>query len=174
MIQITKRLTQLVWYGPTAAINTLPWRLSTALIRAINAGGTGFVSYNPALSLNSLSNITTGQIIEVDALPAAFADPGFAIDNGTPPNSAGAGSVQLVATFPAGKTSAVPMPVLFAAEPGTYDLDAANPVVGVTNLSYAKAGVAVNLPVTLAAGEVLVATATAATGQDGRIVLLKQ
>ena len=173
MIQITKRFTQLVWFGPTTAFNTVPWRTSVNIIRTINPAGTGSSSYDPTQGLNSFSSVATGQIIEVDALAVAYQGAGFALDNGTAPATSVVGAVRLVATFPAGKTSAVTMPVLFSDEPGTYSLDAANPAVGVSALAYAKAGVAVNLPITLAAGEVLTVTGTAAAGQDGRLVLIK-
>ena len=173
-MQITKLLTDLVWYGPTTTLSNVAWRTSIKGVRAINPAGTGFISYDPAQTLNSLTSIATGQIIQVSALAAAIQGGGFVLDNGVPPTSTGTGAVRLVATFPANQTSAVPLPVLFADEPGTYALDGGNPAVGVTGLAYAKAGVAVNLPVTLAAGEVLTITGTAAAGQDGRVVLLKQ
>lgn len=174
MVQITKLLTDLVWYGPSTALSSVPWRTSVRLVRAINPAGTGANSYDPATTLNSLSTIANGQIIRVEALAASYQGQGFALDNGIPATSTGTNAVRLVATFEAGKTSLVSMPVLFADEPGTYALDPNNPAVGVTNLVYAKAGVAANLPVTLAAGEILLATGTAATGQDGRLVLIKQ
>lgn len=173
MVQITKRITQFVWYGSTTSLNSVAWRTSVQLVSTVNAAGTGRSTYDPTVALNSLTSVSSGQIIEVVALAASYAGAGFAIDNGVAPTSTGTSAVRLVATFPANSTSAVAMPVLYADEPGVYSLDTANPAVGISNVSYAKAGVAVTLPVTLAAGEVLAATATAAAGQDGRLVLLK-
>ena len=82
MQQITQPLTPVTWYGPSLVLANAPWKSSVSVVRLINAAGTGYASFDPAQSFNSLTQVVAGQVLTINALPAAYAASGFTIDNG--------------------------------------------------------------------------------------------
>lgn len=90
MQQITQPLTPVTWYGPTLVLANAPWKNNVAVVRLINAGGTGYSSFDPAQTFNSLTQVVAGQVLITESLAAAYSA-GYALDNGTAP-TAGAGS----------------------------------------------------------------------------------
>ena len=167
MLTITKKLTRLTWYGPTLVLANASWKASAKLVRRLNTGGTGSDSFNPNSGYNALTQVAAGDIVEVEAVSAS---PSFSIDNGVAPT----GGVSLIARFVANSTAlAYPLTIPVGAA-GTYALDAANPITGLTNVSYAKGGAALTFPAALLAGDVITITGTTAAGADGILTLIQQ
>jgi hypothetical protein len=98
MLTITKRLTRFIWYAASSTISTLPWRTNARTIRIIRPDGNGLLSYDPTKSVNSLSTLTTGDILEVDSLTTSYD-----IDNGTAPTASSGNKALPVFSGPAGE-----------------------------------------------------------------------
>ena len=98
-ITITKRLTRFTWYAASVAISSLNWKPNIRVLRAINSAGTGQVSYDPSKSVNALTTLTTGDILELDSLTT-----GYTIDNGAPANNSSGTKIMPVLSGPAGET----------------------------------------------------------------------
>lgn len=161
MKQINQKLSPLRWYRSALILAGSPLASNVTLIRRINAGGTGYISFNPNSNFNSLTQASPGDDLIIEAKASAISGAGFSVDNGTEP-------VNLVPLFPAGQT-ALPVPIkITPAMAGTYALPATGS--GLTNLSYSRGGAALSGTVTLADGDVLTVTAT--TGSSPAILTL--
>ena len=174
MQTITQALTTVIWYGATLPLANAPWKSSTLIVRQVN--GSGYSSFDPTQQFNSLAQIATGQVLIVESLASAYGGAGYQLDNGTAP-TAPANPVRLIASFPAGGTSPAPITLLPSGDQaGTYNLDPNNAPVGVSTgaVSYTINGTAASLPFLLAAGNVLIITATTVAGTPGSVTLLKQ
>ena len=129
---ITKKLTQALYVGASPlTLANLPANVKAAikLIRQVNAGGTGYASFNPAAGVNSLTTAPapTGSLVGQYIIETISASPNVSLPDFEP--VAGV-TGRLIATFPAGQTAiTVPMPLVFADEAGTYALDSANTTV---------------------------------------------
>jgi hypothetical protein len=172
MMQITKSLTAVRWYGANLPLVGSPLANHVKVVRIINPGGNGFISFNPASGFNSLTQVNTGDDIVVESKTSSISGGGYSLDNGTLP-------VAQRLSFPAG-ASTYPFSITPAAgEAGTYKLDSANPATGLSSITYAKTpaggtSAPVTLPVTLAVGDTLTVTATTAPGTPGFLALITQ
>ena len=176
---VNKLVSRVIWYGPTQILSAASWKNQVKLIRAVKPDGTGFSSFAPNNTINGLTEVAAGAILEIYALTSAIAPTvpgGFVIETGTAPTAGAAGAIRKVAEFQAGttaQTATAKCAFLFSDEPGTYDVDPINGPIGVINVSYAVANVQVTLPRQFASGQVIEITATTGAGTGGRVVLIR-
>jgi hypothetical protein len=182
MAILSKKLTQVLYLGVTdLPLANLPAGVKSAIksIRQVNSAGTGYVSHNPASGVNALTTAVapTAALVSQYIVETISGTPN--VDLGADFGVVVARPVRLVATFDQGLTARpLPLKVLSAAEAGTYVLDAAYPVTGLTNLSYQKNGTAVSLSTTVGVAlnttDTLTITGTTQAGTQGQLVLIKQ
>jgi hypothetical protein len=83
MTSITKRLTPLLYLGEAPLVlSSLPANVKSAikLIRQLNGAGTGYVSFNPASGVNSLTQLISGGAQGHVVIEASSATPNFLLD----------------------------------------------------------------------------------------------
>ncbi len=136
MIQIDKRLTSFVWNAaPLDLRGTYAWKSRIRSLRRINPAGAGYVSFDPARPANSLTTISTGDVLTLDALGIVAGTPSsyFDVDNGTAPGGQQATDDTMVLAIPAGPARVVAYPIHRLGAPASLVLAASS--VGTTELS---------------------------------------
>jgi hypothetical protein len=185
MENVQKRLTTIVWYAaPLTLSSAFAWKSRIRSLRRINPTGAGYVSFDPARPANSLTTISTGDVLTLDATGIVAGTPGtyFDVDNGTAPSGQQATDDTMVLSIPAGPARVVAYPahrlgtpaalLLAAGSVGTTELSLnGGPYLSVADASAAIAALPASTFTELGPGytlqaRVTLATATTSTNQN--------
>ena len=173
---ISKKLTQVLYVGAAPlTLSALPSgvRAAIKLIRQVNSGGTGYVSFNPASGVNSLTtapaktDTSVAQFIieTISSTPSVNLGPDWAL-------GIAASASRLLLTVVANQTAQNNTFTVASGDEGSYLIES---TTGLASPAYAKNGTAVTtlstmVPVVLAIGDTFSLTSTT----NGTLTLIKQ